>query len=285
MKPQGSFPGSISHARDVIDFWLTRFPRLYLYVDRFRHWINWDKRLYLSLIKPGSIVLDIGANTGTHTVMFSHLVGKSGRVLAFEPVPASFERLRETLRRRSRFSNVSTFQLAVGNPASRRQETVIRVPGDDLTWASLKIHTDGSWKKRSDTREYSCSITSIDAETSEAPLPRLDFVKIDVEGGELDALKGAARTLSQHRPLVYCEVYEKWTAAFGYTSAELFAFVRSLGYLGARVIREGGVRALTLHDCTIAGMFDVSSNVLFFSDKHTQLVESFDKRFHIEATR
>lgn len=283
MRPEGSFPPSISPAKDAIDFWLTRMPRLYLYVERLRHWINWDKRLYLSFIKPGSIVLDIGANVGAHTVMFSHLVGTSGRVLAFEPVPASFERLLESLRKRSRFSNVTTFQMAVGDPRSGREETVIRIPGDDLTQASLQIQTDGAWEKRPDTREHRCSITSIDEEMLLAPLPRLDLVKIDIEGGELDALKGATRTLSRHHPLVYCEVYEKWTAAFGYTSAELFELLRSLGYTGARVIRGGEVRAITLDD-HVSGMFDVSSNVLFFSEKHARLVESFDKRFHVESS-
>src|SRR5687767_13498636 len=139
MKPQGSFPASISRARDVIDFWLSRFPRLYLFVEHFRHWVNWDKRIYLSVINPGDVVLDIGANTGTHTVMLSHLVGMSGSVLAFEPVPANFERLRETLGRRLRFPNVGSFQMAVGNPASGRQEALIRSPGDDFTQASLKV--------------------------------------------------------------------------------------------------------------------------------------------------
>jgi FkbM family methyltransferase len=199
-------------------------------------------------------------------------------VLAFEPVPASFERLQETLRKRSRFPNVSTFQLAVGNPGSHRQETIIRIPGGDLTQASLRIHTDDSWGQGA-PGEHACSITSIDGEISEARLAHLDFVKIDVEGGELDALKGAARTLSKHRPLVYCEVYEKWMVAFGYTSAQLFAFVRSLGYVGARVVREGKLYALALDDPVRAGIFNVSSNVLFFSENHTKIIESFDQRF------
>jgi FkbM family methyltransferase len=263
----------------MIDFCLTRVPRLYLFVESFRHWINWDKKVYLFLIKPGSIVLDIGANTGTHTVMFSHLAGKSGRVLAFEPVPESFARLQETLRQRLRFQNVSTFQLAVGNPGSHRQETIIRIPGGDLTQASLRIHTGDSWGRSADPGEYTCWITSIDGEISELRPARLDFVKIDVEGGELDALKGAARTLSKHRPLVYCEVYEKWMVAFGYTAAQLFAFVRSLGYVGARVVREGKLYALTLDDPVTAGFFNVSSNVLFFSENHTKIIASFDQRF------
>lgn len=283
MKRYGSFPASISPIKDAIDFWLTRFPRAYLYFDRFRDWINWDKRLYLSLIEPGSVVLDIGANIGTHTVMFSHLVGKSGRVLSFEPVPASFERLVENLEKRSRFANVTTFQLAVGNPASNREEAVMRIPGDDLTQASLRIQIGDAWGNRSDPREYTCSLTSIDAQLSEAPTSHLEFVKIDVEGGELDALKGAERTLLRHHPLVYCEVYEKWTSAFGYTPAQLFAFVGSLGYVGARVIREGEVHPLVLGDYK-SGLFDVSSNVLFFADKHAQLMDSFDKRFNVGAS-
>ncbi|MEX2110694.1 MAG: FkbM family methyltransferase [Gemmatimonadaceae bacterium] len=283
MKPYGSFPRDISPARDLIDFWLTRMPRLYTQVERFRHWINWDKRLYLSLINPGDVVLDIGANTGTHTVIFSHLVGKSGKVLAFEPVPASFERLQANLARRSRFANVSAFQVAIGNPASRHEGTTIIVPGEDPTQASLRVQTGGSWAAGPDFREYSCPLTSIDAEVSDAALSRLDFLKMDIEGGELDALKGAARALSTHRPFIYSEVYEKWTAGFGYTSADLFALLRSLGYDGARVFHQSGVRAIGLDDGTIAGLFEASTNVLFFSDRHRGLVESFDRRFHVGA--
>ena len=58
-----------------------------------------EKRLYLSLIREGDVVFDLGANLGYFTLLFSDLVGRGGEVHAFEPVPPTFARLRETIRR------------------------------------------------------------------------------------------------------------------------------------------------------------------------------------------
>lgn len=273
-----SQPSSLQHA---LYYWMTRFPPLYLFLERRRPpgKENWVKRVYLSFVQRGNIVLDVGANFGAHTIIFSHLVGKRGRVIAFEPVPESFDALRETVHHRSRFSNTSIFQLAVGNPISANDTVLIRVPGDNFFQASLAIQTAGSWAAEPDMREYSCSITSLDADITVQGLPRVDFVKIDVEGGELNVLKGAAQTLSKHRPLLYCEVWEKWAAPFGYTPTDLLTFVRSLGYSHARVFTKAKVHSLRLGDAVPNGWFDTSSDVLFFTNEHSHLVKRFDHRF------
>ncbi len=275
----GSLQLQPSRLKHVVYYWLTRFPPLYLFLERRRRQGNWDKRVYLSFVQSGDVVLDVGANFGAHTIIFSHLVGRKGKVIAFEPVPDSFDALQENVDQRSRFSNISIFQLAVGNPASLNDAVVIRVPGDDFGQASLAIQTAGSWEHHHNIREYSCSITSLDADITVQRLPRVDFVKIDVEGGELNVLQGAARTLSKHRPLLYCEVYEKWAASFGYTPTALLTFVRSLGYASARVITKGNVHSLSLDEPTPEGWFDTSSDVLFFTSEHARLVERFDRRF------
>lgn len=275
----GSFQRDLPFIKDVLDYGLTGYPRFYLFVERFREWVNWDKRVYLSFVRRGDIVLDVGANVGTHAVFLSHLVRDDGRVLAFEPLAPNIDALRETIRRRSRISNISIFQLAVGNPGNARQEVVISVPGDDLTQASLRLQGAGSWERQASVREYNVSLTSLDAEREVQALREIDFVKIDVEGGELDALKGAAQLIGRHHPLIYCELYEKWAASFGYTPGDLISFVRSLGYAGARVISKGLVQALSLDRNPPPGMFETSSDVLFFTAKHRQLVDVFDKRY------
>lgn len=277
----GSFQDSLPYAKDVLDYWLSRFPRVYLFLDRYREWQNWDRRVYLSLVQPGDTVLDIGANVGAHTVMFSHLVGKEGKVVSFEPVPSNFEKLKETVRSRSRFSNVTALQLAVGSPSVPMEKALITVPGGDFTQASLIPHRAGSWSETTNMTSYVCTITSLDAELAVNPVERLDFIKMDVEGGELSALGGAARTLSKHRPLLYCEVYERWAASFGYTSTELVSFVRSVGYSDARVIREGVVHPIRLADPVPPGLFDVSSDVLFFAAEHSKRIDRFDRRYHV----
>jgi len=275
----GTLQRDLPFFKDVVDYRLTRYPRLYLFVERFRAWVNWDKRVYLSFVRRGDIALDVGANVGAHAVFLSHLVREDGRVLAFEPLAPNIDALRETIRRRSRISNISIFQLAVGNPGKTRQEVVIKAPGADLTQASLQLQAAGSWERKASVREYKVSLTSLDAEGEVQALPSIDFVKIDVEGGELDVLKGAARTISKHRPLIYCEVYERWAASFGYTPADLFEFMRTLGYEDARAISRGKVCSLSLGKPVPAGLFDASSDVLFFADKHSGLVADFDKRY------
>jgi len=70
----GALQRDLPFFKDVVDYRLTRFSRLYLFVERFREWVNWDKRVYLSFVRRSDIVLDVGANVGAHSVFLSHLV-------------------------------------------------------------------------------------------------------------------------------------------------------------------------------------------------------------------
>ena len=275
----GTLQSDLSPLKDAVDYRLTKLPSLYLFVERFREWVNWDKRIYLSFVRPGDTVLDVGANVGAHTVFLSHMVGEDGRVLAFEPLPRNVDSLRETVRHRARFANISIFPVAVGNPDSANQRVTMKVPGGDLTQASLAVQTAGSWESEAEIGEVTCEITKLDAEKEVRALSRLDLLKLDVEGGELAALRGAAQTITRLRPLIYCEVYEKWAASFGYTPTDLLRFVGSLGYSDARVISKGRVHAVSPDRSPPPGMFETSSDVLFFSDKHRPLVDVFDKRY------
>jgi len=280
----GTLQRDLPFLKDAIDYQLTRFPRLYLFIEQFREWTNWDKRVYLSLVRPGNNVLDVGANVGAHSVFLSHLVRAKGKVLAFEPLEPNVEAFRETLRRRSRIDNIRVFTRAVGNPRSIGEEVTMKVPAGDLTQASLETQSAGSWKGTSTIQEYRAPLTSIDGEKDVQALPHIDFVKIDVEGGELNVLKGAARTLSQLQPIIYSELYERWTAPFGYAPADVFVFLRTLGYEQARVISGGEVHAMAVGDPIDPALFTNSSDVLFFAGKHRGLVAEFDRRYRVSAT-
>jgi len=285
-KPEklGTLPRHMSPIKDAIDFQLTRFPSLYLVVDRSREWVNWDKRVYLSFVRPGDTVLDVGANVGAHAVFLSHMVRAKGRVLAFEPLPANVDSLRETIRRRSRFDNTTVIPVAVGNPQSVGETVTMKIPGDDLTQASLKLQTTGSWEGKADVRTFHVLLTSLDADIEVQSLQHLEFVKIDVEGGELDVLRGASHTFSRYLPYIYCEAFDKWQASFGYTPADLINSARSLGYPSARVISRGGVYPIRLDQAVPADLFHSSADILFFADKHRRAIERFDHRYRVHIS-
>ena len=277
-KRLGALPRDLPFLKDLIDFRLTRHPQLYLFVEDLRSWVNWDKRIYLSFVRRGDIVLDVGANVGAHTVFLSHLVGDEGKVVAFEPLPTNLDALSDTIRRRSRRVNIRVIPAAVGDPAESGRSVIITAPGADLTQASLRPQAAGSWQQQ-EKREYKVPLVSLDAEPHVQQLPAIDCLKIDVEGGELDVLKGGADTVRRHRPLIYCEVYEQWTSSFGYTPGDLLRFAQSLGYSGARVISNGEAHVLPINRDPPGGLFETSADVLLFTDKHRPLVASFDKRY------
>jgi FkbM family methyltransferase len=280
----GTLQRDLPPLKDAIDYALTKAPSLYLFVERFREWVNWDKRVYLSFVRRGDIALDVGANVGAHSVFLSHLVGKRGRVLAFEPLPANIERLNETVRRRARYSNLTVLPVAVGNPASHQASVMMKIPGDDLTQASLALQTTGSWDDKTAVREVSVPLSSLDASKDVQALSHIDLVKIDVEGSELDVLRGASYTFSRHLPFIYCEAYDKWQKSFGYTPTDLINFARSLGYSAARVFSEGRVHPIRLDQAVAASLFATSADILFFAEKHRAAVDRFDRRYHVHIS-
>src|SRR5262249_9407263 len=164
-----------SSLRRVARRLLAKSPGTYLTALRALHRGSPEKRLYLSLIRRGDVVLDIGANIGYFTMLFSDLVGKKGEVHAFEPIPGTFGELSRNLGRFPGYRNVYLNCAALGDKSNR---TKMSIPGSDAGQAALVCHRDGSWE--------GASIGSIDVEMIRLDeyavhLPRIDFVKCDVE--------------------------------------------------------------------------------------------------------
>lgn len=204
---------------------LLRWPRLYSRLLQLLRRGSIEKRLFLRLIRPGWTVCDVGANRGHFTELFSELSGPSGAVHAFEPSPATFASLQSAVAKLPSARNIRLHRLALSD-----QDGIgsLHQPGIDDGQASLRTHLEGSWKDASDVQRFECKLARLDEIAR--PWPRLDFLKCDVEGAELPMLRGAQRTLARYSPIVFAEVYEAWTAAFGYRPEALVDFLRANGY-------------------------------------------------------
>lgn len=152
------------------------------------------------LLPPGGVAVDVGANIGAHTLPMARQAGPQGRVIAVEPTSAS-TRLRDNLAR---------------NPDLASRVTVcpvaILAPGERLAPAYYAAWPVRGGKRRHAVHggvalnaEGSAGVT-LDALIQEQGLTRLDVIKIDVDGGELAALRGAGATLERWRPALVLEL-------------------------------------------------------------------------------
>lgn len=152
-------------------------------------------------VRAGDVVWDVGANIGFFTLISARLAGPEGRVVAFEPMPPNADALRANLAA-NQADNVEVVELALGDSEGTAELQVYDDPG----WAKLDTSADTAYKSgRPVSSLIEVPLSTLDRQLDDYPPPRL--LKIDIEGGEVAALRGARRLLSEHRPVVLCELH------------------------------------------------------------------------------
>jgi len=149
---------------------------------------------YDSIVEPklGDVVFDIGAYVGDTALWFSKAVGPQGKVYAFEPEPSNFNKLKANLER-NKVTNVIPLQLAVSETEGEMQ--VSSAAGSSvITQAGTGL---------------SVKVTTIDKFVEANKLPRVDFIKMDVEGYESKVLKGAHETIKTFKPSLALSAYHR----------------------------------------------------------------------------
>jgi FkbM family methyltransferase len=139
-------------------------------------------------IKPGSVVYDLGAAIGDHTIFYLNLVGPSGIVVAIEPHPVQFECLRRNC------PGAMCLPYAVGET----EEEVWLFHQPDIVAGSRLIDPATQWPM-SKVRRVALDRNCIG-------IPAVSFIKIDIEGCEPEALRGARETILRNRPVIWIEV-------------------------------------------------------------------------------
>ncbi len=185
-------------------------------------------------VKPGMTVLDIGAHRGYYTLLFSKKVGRGGRVLSFEPSPRERKRLK-LHRNINLCRNVEIKDCALGEKEGTAN--LYLVYGEDTGCNSLRPpDTDLP------TSPTPVLVRRLDDVLSHAGAEKVDFIKLDVEGGELEVLKGAPRLLqSASRPVILCEVLEKRTRPWGYPGRFIIDYLAEMGFVWFEINDRGRI--------------------------------------------
>jgi FkbM family methyltransferase len=205
-------------------------PGLTLTVNLRRHVMFWSGGLarfepytvaaLRAAVRPGDTVFDVGANIGFFSTLLSRWVGPEGRVLAFEPEPENLGMLHDNLARNTCL-NVSVVEAAVGAAPGAATFSLDASTGstgclgDDPTAGELAVGTGSVRLIETPVETLDRVVASRDA------VP--DVIKMDIEGGEIHALEGAAATLDRHRPIVISELA-------GDRGAEVVSLLERHGY-------------------------------------------------------
>lgn len=177
-------------------------------------------------IRPGAVVYDIGAHIGYHSAHFAACVGQSGKVYAFEPHPDNLDRLRHHLALNGVAARVEVVACAVGERNGRGDFLLHESPGMGKMEGSL-----GRQLAKADRLEV--QLVSLDQFASEPTHRQPDLIKLDVEGGELAALRGMRHLLEQSKPLLLLELHGNEAAEGAMKLLQEMGYsLRSLGEQG-----------------------------------------------------
>ena len=185
---------------------------------------NANRALFKNLIIKDMVFVDIGANFGIYSIIASKLIGEKGKVYSFEPNKNEVKKFNKNLKlNRAYTNNINLIEKAVGSYSGK---TSFFIP------ESYK-GAYGSIKKPNISEnclKVELPITSIDEFVKSNDISKIDLIKIDVEGNELDVLKGAIKSIHKFKPIILMEVSDRRTKVYGYKAKELCNTLLNLKY-------------------------------------------------------
>ena len=216
--------------------------------------------LVKKILKPGDVFLDIGANIG----YFSLLAAKhepTAKIISFEPVSSVFKILEENISRNAA-KNVKAVNAGVGETNGERE---IYLSGEDnIGMSSFQKPENYSGKTEK------VKVFTIDEWFRSPGLPKVDLIKLDVEGSELAAVKGMHETLQNFKPAIIVEINPETLLQFGLKPAAIFSYFDQLNFSAFLILKTAELKKM--------GNYQTSdtNNVLFL---HNEKIKLYDDLF------
>jgi FkbM family methyltransferase len=195
-------------------------------IAKFGSWAPDDIRLFQEHLHPGDVVIDVGANIGHHSVVFSKLVGPEGLVIAIE-AQRLFYQLVHANALLNRRGNIVPIHAAAGEAEGAVNMHPINYDGH-TNFGALGVNAAGI--------VYAVEGEAVPCHRLDQLLPghvggrRVSFVKIDVQAYELFVLRGMDAILRSDRPTIFAEISPYWMRKAGYEFTEIYTLLRDHGY-------------------------------------------------------
>jgi FkbM family methyltransferase len=189
------------------------------------------------ILQPGNVMIDVGANQGEYTLWAARKVFPNGKVLAFEPMESLFEQLQENINLNPRFAQIITpFKLGLSDHK-----------GDINLYG--KANDNEGVNTIYPTTEHQIliqkiALDSLDNHLAYQDISRIDLIKIDVEGAELQVLRGAKKALLEFKPSLIIEINEQACQAAGYQGMDILNYLKPIGYVFFEIGLRGRLKQI-----------------------------------------
>ena len=179
------------------------------------------QKVLVEHLRPGMVFYDLGANIGLFTLLAARLVGDSGKVFSFEPDPDNAARLRRNIQRNG-FANVTIVEQGIWSNTAKLNFMKSGADSPDHGIGKFVATENGPGGTLT-------QCVSLDDFTQVSSVPPPDALKCDVEGAEVEALRGGAQLLQSRHPWIICEMHSEANrrsatellVSFGYAVAAL----------------------------------------------------------------
>ena len=172
-----------------------------------------------ALIENGQSIFDIGGNFGWYAI---HIAKKFPRsdIFSFEPIPSTYKFLNENVSL-NQLTNVKTFNYGLSDEEGKF---------DFYFDPELSVNASlANVSNKENIQSVECSVKKLDNVPGLKDM-KIDFIKCDVEGAELQAFKGAENSIRKNLPVIFTEMLRKWTSKFNYSPNNIIEFFRIIGY-------------------------------------------------------
>ncbi len=212
-------------------------------------------------INDDSVIFDIGANIGYHSISLSKFNNKC-KIYSFEPIIKTYKYLENNIKN-NELKNIKTFNIAFSN--NDGEQTFYYYPEGSVNASAAILNDDIEVEK------ILCKIEKIDTFVKNHDI-KIDLIKCDTEGSELLVFKGANETLEKFKPIIFTEMLRKWSKKFEYHPNDIIKYLGKFGY-ECFTIRGNNLEKFTMMDEQT-----IDTNFVFLNSiKHMEFINKLAK--------
>ena len=172
------------------------------------------------VLKPESTFIDIGANVGWHSLNAAVLVGQNGAVISFEPFAMNYARIQKNISLNPTLDQIVVEKIGIG---AKSDSITLHYNSDDDNAGMASQFVEGNTSEK-------IQVIAFDQYEKIASLKRIDMIKLDIEGGELNALHGMQKTLKEFKPILMIEFDPEILSKQTGMQKEMISLLSNLNY-------------------------------------------------------